>query len=396
MEDMRRLATAEYHFILTGLPDFLSEPRKWLAAKSSDRGSPEVAHLEPYEIAPPQKAQDDGLFEFPPFLNGEEAAVTIPPPLEPEAGGPLEKGPLIAAAALEATLSVLQQPLPVYVKGATKERYDRYASIRRLELPVRFHRVLMPDQVAAAVLARAPHAREAIAAMAAADRQAVSWGGQPHFRPLLLIGKPGCGKSTVARWYHEEAGIPMRTQNVATMADAFALTGSHRTYDQSAPSCVLETLAATECANACLLLDEVDKAPQEGRHGSVTDALLGLLEPSEARRFLDLFLSVPADVSHVRWVLTANSLDRVPEAVRSRCRIVHVPSPGPEHVPALAGGLIREIAAERGISDEWFSPLDPEEIAALAEAFAVRRDIRQLRPLVERVLDIRAAEWARA
>ena len=96
--------------------------------------------------------------------------------------------------------------------------------------------------------------------------------------------------------------------NVGATPDSLALTGTHQTFGDAKPSVIVECLAMTGMANPCIILDEVDKPPKDGRHGSVQDALLSFLDMREAREFRDFFLNVPVDVSHIRWVLTTNDI----------------------------------------------------------------------------------------
>lgn len=270
---------------------------------------------------------------------------------------------------------------------------DRYASVRRLEQPLRLH---VPDFVESRIdlaLQSCPHATDAVEAMANAERELMAWGTPGRMRPVLLVGPPGSGKSTVARLYHETMGHAVHKQNVAAMSDALSLMGTHQTYGDSKPSIVLEAMARTGMANICMIMDEVDKSPRECRNGTVQDALLQFLDLAEARTFRDVFLNVPVDVSHIRWVMTANSLEAIPAPLRSRCAVVHVPAPTVEHVPALAWNIVREIEVERNLQPCWFD-LSTYELAQLQNVFA--GDMRMLRRCVEIVLREQVRHWPRA
>src|SRR5690606_31016021 len=49
------------------------------------------------------------------------------------------------------------------------------------------------------------------------------------------------------------------------------------------------------------------------------------------------------DVSHCLYIATANSLSTIREPVRSRLRLIHFPSPGPEHTDTIIGGMLADI-----------------------------------------------------
>ncbi|PIV91323.1 MAG: hypothetical protein COZ20_01670 [Gallionellales bacterium CG_4_10_14_3_um_filter_54_96] len=55
--------------------------------------------------------------------------------------------------------------------------------------------------------------------------------------------------------------------------------------------------------------------------------LLDLFEPGTAVTFKDEFFEMNFDASRIIFILTANSLDTVPEALRSRVEIFNVPRP---------------------------------------------------------------------
>ncbi|WP_180999742.1 AAA family ATPase [Novacetimonas maltaceti] len=278
------------------------------------------------------------------------------------------------------------------VKSGTRTP-DRFASVRRLEKPVQLHVPDFVDSRIGLALQACPHAADAVEAMAHAERELMAWGTPGRMRPVLLVGPPGSGKSTVARHYHEALGYRVQKQNVAGMADALSLVGTHQTYGDSKPSIVTEAIAQSGMANVCMIMDEVEKAPRESRNGTVQDALLQFLDQGEARAFRDVYLNTSVDVSHVRWVLTANDLNMVTAPLRSRCTVVHVPAPTVEHVPALAWNIIREIEVERNLQPGWFD-LSGYEMTKLQEVFT--GDMRMLRRCVEVVLREQVRHWARA
>ena len=295
--------------------------------------------------------------------------------------------------AREAGVRVLPADFSVPVVKPGTRTPDRFASVRRLESPVKLH---VPDFVESRIdlaLQACPHAADAVEAMAHAERDLMAWGTPGRMRPVLLIGPPGSGKTTVARHYHEALGYAVQKQNVAGMADALSLVGTHQTYGESKPSIVTEAIAHSGMANVCMIMDEVEKAPRESRNGTVQDALLQFLDLTEARAFRDVYLNAAVDVSHVRWVLTANDLDRVSAPLRSRCTVVHVPAPKAEHVPALAWNIIREIEVERNLQPGWFD-LSGYEMGKLQEVFT--GDMRMLRRCVEVVLREQVRHWAKA
>lgn len=264
--------------------------------------------------------------------------------------------------------------------SASSSGGDLYRHVRRLESPVGIHEPFNVQQNIEQIQERFPYARDAIKALASADLTRTVFGRSHSFQPVLLVGRPGCGKSTLARVYNKTLGYPCMTINVGAMSDVLSFMGTHSTYSNPRPSVIVEYVAQAEVANPCVILDEIDKSSEGSRNGSVKDALLQFLEPGEAATFYDVCLNTEVNLSHVRWILTANSLEKVSAPLRSRCHIVHVPCPQKGHVPQMARQMVANFMASINMDARWIK-LDGVEEAILQENF--NGDLRQLRMMVE-------------
>ncbi|MDE0304202.1 MAG: AAA family ATPase [Albidovulum sp.] len=122
-----------------------------------------------------------------------------------------------------------------------------------------------------------------------------------RFRPFILDGPPGIGKTAFARGLAREAG-----QGSA----AFRVAGVEWGWSTSAPGVPLEAIVRSRTANPAILVDEIDKAGRGWSGNSaaadLTSALLGLLEPETARSWECCHTRLRFDMSRVCWILASN------------------------------------------------------------------------------------------
>lgn len=251
---------------------------------------------------------------------------------------------------------------------------EEYRELLNLRLPLE----PVPDLVMLrqALLEEFPHAE------AVTDAVLGELVGRPHvaLRPLLLVGAPGCGKSTYAVRLAELLDLPCQVYGCGGVADS-AFAGTARRWSTSGPSLPVSLMRDHRYASPVVILDEVDKASASKVNGSLLDALLSMLEPRTARCWRDPHLEAPVNLAHVIWLATANDLGDVPAALRDRLHVLRFPSPGPEHISALASRLLVNSVISQGLSSQWALPLDGEELAALTSAWG-GGSLRQLARMV--------------
>ena len=225
-----------------------------------------------------------------------------------------------------------------------------------------------------------PHAASIVGAVC----DELSGRGHVRLRPIILVGAPGCGKSSFAEDLMGALGIRHALYPCGGTADA-ALAGNPRRWATGEPSMPVALMSSHRTASPGIVLDELEKAGTGRQNGALQDALPGMLEPRTASRWLDPYLQAHVDLSHVLWVATANSLDGISPALRDRFRVVMFPESGAAHLPALGNRLLRSALRERGIDGRWALPLDGTELAALAGAWR-GGSLRRLARLVAGVL----------
>ncbi|MCJ2074473.1 AAA family ATPase [Methylobacterium sp. E-016] len=240
-----------------------------------------------------------------------------------------------------------------------------------------------PAKFAAILRARFPWAGEAI------DAFAMDLVGAPHaaFRPRLLVGLPGCGKTAFAKALIEASGLPVTVYAVAGMMDGGAFAGTSRQWGTWRPSVPLQLILQASTATVGIVVDEVEKAGNSRRWGRLDETILPYLERHTAARIHDPAIETAVDLSGVSYVLTANEIDGVGSPLRDRCQVVRWPAPRAEDLPVVAAAILAEVRAARGLDETWCPDLDGSELDALS---AWRGgSLRPLRRMIEVALAAR-------
>jgi hypothetical protein len=278
---------------------------------------------------------------------------------------------------------VVVPKLPDAGGSAKKDVYKSWSGIAGKPLPI-----VPRGDIAAArrqLVDRWPHAAEVVDTILndLAPRTNV------RFRPTLLVGEPGSGKTSLLRAICDAVALPVEVYNLGGQADS-SLMGTSAQWN-SARECVpLQAIKRTKSASVCVIWDEVEKSGSSRHNGSAMDALLPLLEPGQSCRFRDLALEVEVDLSMVSHFATANTIDGIPAPLRDRMRILVMPEAGWQHV----GTLTRQII-ERGVDPRWYADLAQDEIELVRAAWP-GGSLRQLRRVIETLIDGRDAIIGRA
>ena len=201
---------------------------------------------------------------------------------------------------------------------------------------------------------------------------------------IILVGPPGVGKTSVGHSIARAMNKPFFRFSVGGMRDEAEIKGHRRTYVGAMPGKIIQGLKRVKSRSPVFLIDEVDKMGMS-HQGDPASALLEVLDPEQNVSFRDNYLDLPFDVSDIFFILTANTLDTIPEPLLDRAEIITLSGYIDQEKMEIAKKyLIPKTLSKNGLKKTQVK-FDKSTLNLIAQSYARESGVRHFEKCLDKI-----------
>lgn len=202
---------------------------------------------------------------------------------------------------------------------------------------------------------------------------------------ICLVGPPGVGKTSLAVSIAKAINRNFVKISVGGIRDEAEIIGHRKTYIGASPGRIITSLKKAKTNNPLMLIDEIDKMNKD-YHGDPTSTLLNILDKEQNKYFSDNYIEEDFDLSNVLFILTANYIEDIPEALRDRLEIVNISGYTElEKIDIAYKYLLPKILKNNGLKENYIN-INQDTILKIIRNYTKEAGVRELERQLDKII----------
>lgn len=209
-------------------------------------------------------------------------------------------------------------------------------------------------------------------------------GGPFRLPPMCLKGPGGTGKSHFCVALTSALNASVIEVHASQITCGSILVGLQRTWSNAKAGMLVEKMAVSQIVNPVVIFDELSSLDRVSETSGINpkDALLRLLDVGEAARFVDGFTLEKIDMSKISWIFTANHLNNLSEAFKTRLEVFDIAPIAEKDLPQVIDGLCGAVIKEMDLEGKVEISLDDMTRKVLVNHLKKGNNFRKFKKMI--------------